>query len=61
MIRTAINNNLEFAIIGNNIFDEDAREPSPYSALGTSIPNDFPLAGRGIFAEIKYHINTLEN
>ncbi len=44
----------EFAILARNIFDEDAREPSP--APG-SIPNDLPLAGQHFLAEVRYHLD----
>jgi outer membrane receptor protein involved in Fe transport len=41
----------EVSLIGNNIFDADAREPSP--APGR-ISNDLPLAGRSLFLEVRY-------
>lgn len=41
----------DVAIAARNLFDEDAREPSP--APG-SIPNDLPLAGRHFFVEGRY-------
>lgn len=44
----------EVALAIRNIFDEDAREPSP--APG-SIPNDLPLPGRHFFAEVRYHFD----
>ncbi len=40
----------EFAISARNLFDEDAREPS--LAPG-AITNDLPLAGRGLFIELR--------
>ncbi len=51
----------EFALSGRNLFDEDAREPSPrLSPLdGTPlIPNDLPLAGRQFFIEARYHLDS---
>jgi len=48
-------NNVEAAIIIKNIFDEDAREPSPNSFPVPGIPNDLPLAGRSIFGEFRYN------
>ena len=39
----------EFAASIRNLFDEDARE-----ATGTSIEDDFPLAERNLYAELKY-------
>ncbi|UTW46056.1 TonB-dependent receptor [bacterium SCSIO 12696] len=50
----------EVALIVKNLFDDDAREPSPggdVSApipLPALIPNDLPLAGRAVFAEFRY-------
>lgn len=41
----------DVAFAARNVFDEDAREPSP--APG-SIPNDLPLAGRHFFVEGRY-------
>ena len=41
-----------------NLFNEDAREPSPYDAtapLGAFIPNDYPLESRAIWGEIRAH------
>ncbi|MCW8879659.1 MAG: TonB-dependent receptor [Kangiellaceae bacterium] len=43
-------NDIEFAISGKNVFDAELREP-----LETSIPNDLPLAGRSVHAELRYH------
>jgi outer membrane receptor protein involved in Fe transport len=40
----------EFAISARNLFDDDAREPS--LAPG-AITNDLPLAGRGLFIELR--------
>lgn len=51
----------EFAVSGKNIFDEDAREPSPRLDFGPGnpplIPNDLPLAGRHFFVEARYHFD----
>lgn len=41
----------EAALIVHNLFDADAREPSPAPGL---IPNDLPLPGRSVFAELRY-------
>jgi outer membrane receptor protein involved in Fe transport len=41
--------NWEFTASIRNLFDEDARE-----ATGASIPNDFPLPERNIFAQVMY-------
>ena len=45
--------NLEAAVIVRNLFDEDAREPSPNGFPVPAIPNDLPLAGRSITGEIR--------
>ncbi len=49
--RTQIKDNFEFATSIRNIFDSDAREPSPSPG---AIPNDLPLAGRNLYIEIRY-------
>ena len=46
----------DMAISARNLFDEDAREPSPYSPTAIAIPNDFPLPGRSIYVELLYHL-----
>jgi outer membrane cobalamin receptor len=53
--RKAIFDHLEVALKVQNLFDVDAREPSP--SPGTFLPNDLPLAGRSLFAEIRYYID----
>ncbi len=52
------NKNWSFSLSILNVFDEDAREPSPGPTTGTtaSIPNDLPLAGRSIFAQLIYQL-----
>lgn len=42
----------EFSASVLNLFDADAREPS--LAPGTSLPNDLPLAGRGVVVQVSY-------
>ena len=49
--RTQIEDNFEFAASIRNIFDSDAREPTPSPG---SIPNDLPLAGRNLYMELRY-------
>ncbi|OQW91888.1 MAG: hypothetical protein BWK79_15890, partial [Beggiatoa sp. IS2] len=46
----------DLALGVRNLFDEDVREPSPGpNARGViAIPNDFPLAGRNYFLELRY-------
>ena len=46
----------DFVLNAKNIFDSDAREPSPFGIPTTSIPDDLPLAGRSIFAELRYEL-----
>jgi outer membrane receptor protein involved in Fe transport len=45
-----------FAVSVRNLFDEDAREPSPGpdSKGVINMPNDLPLAGRSFFGELRY-------
>ncbi|PCI65377.1 MAG: TonB-dependent receptor [Piscirickettsiaceae bacterium] len=43
-----------FAVSARNLFDEDAREPSLAPGV---IPNDLPLAGRGLFVELRKSFN----
>lgn len=53
--RKHIFKNLELALAVRNLFDEDARSPSPYNATapdGAFIPNDFPLEGRSFWVEL---------
>lgn len=52
--RKEILKGLEAALLVKNLFDEDAREPSPNGAPLPSIPNDLPLAGRTLLGEIRY-------
>ena len=49
--RTHIKDNFELAASIHNIFNTDAREPSPSPGL---IPNDLPLAGRNFYIELRY-------
>src|SRR5262249_49267756 len=39
----------EVALIARNLFDADAREPSPYGAPVAPIPHDLPLPGRALY------------
>ena len=45
---------MEIALIINNLFGEDAFEPSPNAMPSPFIPNDLPLAGRSFLGEIRY-------
>jgi outer membrane receptor for ferrienterochelin and colicin len=46
--------NVEAAIVLHNLFDEDVREPTPSGIPAPAIPNDLPLAGRAVSAELRY-------
>ncbi len=52
--RTNLFGNFELALLAKNIFDEDAREPSPNGEPVPFIPDDLPLAGRSVLGEIRY-------
>jgi iron complex outermembrane receptor protein len=39
-----------------NLFNADAREPSPFGTPFISIPNDFPLAGRSFHLQASYQL-----
>lgn len=45
---------IDISLIIKNIFNEDAREPSPNGVPQPLIPNDLPLPGRQIVGEIRY-------
>ncbi|MBW2466727.1 MAG: TonB-dependent receptor [Deltaproteobacteria bacterium] len=49
----------DVALAVRNLFDEDARESSPYDPKATDnvfipIPNDYPMEGRSFYAELRY-------
>jgi len=48
--RKNIANHWNFAVGVRNLFDENIREPST-----TSIPNDYPMEGRSIWGELRFH------
>jgi len=50
------NDSWNFAVSARNLFDDDAREPSPGpNNFGIiNIPNDLPLAGRHYWLELRY-------
>ena len=52
--RRNIMEHLEIALSVRNVFDEDAREPSPSGSGSVAIPNDLPLADRSIFVEARF-------
>ncbi len=45
----------QISLLAKNIFDVDAREPSLNNGEIVNIPNDLPLAGRSLLAEVRYH------
>jgi iron complex outermembrane receptor protein len=49
--RTRIRDHWDAAVSVRNLFDEDAREPSPAPGL---ILNDLPLPGRSFYVELRY-------
>lgn len=53
-VRKVLAKSFELGLTLNNLFDEDAREPSPNSAPMPFIPNDLPLSGRTVLGEIRY-------
>ena len=53
-VRHRMSKNIEVGLILNNVFDEDAREPSPNGQPVPFLPNDLPLSGRSILGEIRY-------
>lgn len=45
---------LDLSLSVTNIFDEDVRDPSPFSEPTPAIPNDFPMPGRRLVGELHY-------
>lgn len=55
--RLNIVDHLDIALIGQNLLDEEAYEPSPAesrSPAGSLVPGDFPLQGRGVYLRLDY-------
>ena len=46
---------IEFALIVKNIFDQDAREPSLNNGATVNLPDDLPLAGRSWLGEMRVY------
>lgn len=46
----------ELSLSLRNLFDADAREPSPFGAPFVSVPNDLPLPGRAIYVTLAYRL-----
>lgn len=53
--RSSLRDHWEIALAVRNLFDSEAREPSPTGDPVALIPNDLPLAGRSFFGEFRYH------
>jgi iron complex outermembrane receptor protein len=45
-----------FSASARNLFNADAREPSPFGLPFVSVPNDFPLPGRAIYLQAEYKL-----
>ena len=48
------NDQWHFTLSVRNLFDEDAREPSLFAPPVAPIPNDLPLPGRSLYAQVSY-------
>lgn len=51
--RKRLHDHFELAFSIRNLFDVDAREPSPAGIPTALIPYDLPLAGRSFYGEIR--------
>ncbi|MFT7492182.1 MAG: outer membrane receptor for ferrienterochelin and colicins, partial [Pseudohongiellaceae bacterium] len=54
--RQNIYKNLDISLGVRNVFDKDAREPSSPSGSFVPVADDFPLAGRSFWTEIRYQL-----
>ena len=54
MRKRFLGDQLELALLAKNIFDENAREPTLSATPVPLIPDDLPLAGRTLLAEMRY-------
>ncbi len=54
--RQNIYKNLDISFGIRNAFDKDAREPSSPSGSFVPVADDFPLAGRSLWTEIRYQL-----
>lgn len=52
--RKSLWDHIDIALIVKNVFNEDAREPSPNGSPVPAIPNDLPLAGQAVLGEVRY-------
>ena len=56
--RKNIAKRLDLTLAVRNLFNENAREPSPYdptAPAGAYIPNDYPMEGRSVYGELRFH------
>jgi len=53
-LRKSFTDKLELGLIGKNIFNDDAREPSVNGQPAPAISNDLPLDRRRIYGDIRY-------
>ncbi|MEE8429544.1 MAG: TonB-dependent receptor [Gammaproteobacteria bacterium] len=56
--RKVMKDRFEIAFAVRNLFDSDVREPSPAGVPTAPIPNDFPLAERNYYGEVRYNFST---
>lgn len=54
--KSFLSDQLELSLISKNIFNGDAREPSPNGQPVPAITNDLPLDRRRIYGEIRYQL-----
>jgi outer membrane receptor for ferrienterochelin and colicins len=54
--RQNIYENLDISFGIRNVFDKDAREPSSPSGSFVPVADDFPLAGRSLWTEVRYQL-----
>lgn len=54
--KSFLSDQLELSLISKNIFNDDAREPSPNGQPVPAITNDLPLDRRRIYGEIRYKL-----
>ncbi len=54
--KSFLSDQLELSLISKNIFNDNAREPSPNGQPAPAITNDLPLDRRRIYGEIRYQL-----
>lgn len=53
-LRKRVSNSVELALLVKNLFDEEAREPTPMGDPVPLIPGDLPLPGRTVLGELRF-------